>query len=141
MRFISFSPFVATRVHREQAEVTRSAGSGTHSPSPPASREATGPSAAGWEGRTATLPMETKIPIKGHGVAQDVAVLEDRARGQSACLEFASPCCNRSDVQKTALGNPRENVNSSIFPILPFSFCFTCFSSQSTLRTQTTHGF
>lgn len=33
-----------------------------------------------------------KIPVKGHGVVQDVAVLEDTARGQSACQEFASSC-------------------------------------------------
>lgn len=37
---------------------------------------------------------------------QDEAVSESVARGQSASLEYASSCCNKSDVQK-----PKQNKN------------------------------
>lgn len=57
-----------------------------------------------------------KVPIKGHGAVQDVAVLEDTARGQSACLEFASSSCNTSDAQKTPTRKPQGKHQQQGFP-------------------------
>lgn len=73
---------------------------------------------------------------------QDEAVSESVARGHSASLEYASSCCDKSDVQKPnqnksqPLKNPGENVNRNTFPVLPLHHVFICFSSQSTVCSQ-----
>lgn len=79
--------------------------------------QAQGPLLQGGKGKQPCSPW-IECPHKGRGVVQDVAVLEDTARGQSTYLEFASSCWNRSEVPKKTPENPRENINSSIFLFL-----------------------
>lgn len=75
-------------------------------------------------------PSGKIVPKKGCGILQAVAVLEDTARGQSACLEFASSCYITAKTPRAAF-----------FLFSPFPAVFMFFSSRSTLCLQTTQGF
>lgn len=87
--FITSLAPLPTGMQCERAEAAGPAGSGTRCPLQPATKHRLRGTA--WGGTWATLQWK-KCPQESCGVLQAVAVLEDTARGQSACLESASSC-------------------------------------------------
>lgn len=87
--FITSLAPLPTGMQCERAEAAGPADSGTRCPLQPATKPRLRGTA--WGGTWATLQWK-KCPQESCGVLQAVAVLEDTARGQSACLESASSC-------------------------------------------------
>lgn len=109
-----------TGLHRKRAEAAGPAGSGTHCPIAACST-GTGSWPQAGKGEQ-PRSKRNNVPIKGCGIVQAVAVLEDTARGPSACLEFASSCYIPINVQKKA----RRKFQEQCFSCSSLFLLFLC---------------